>query len=118
MANGKTVKAADIQRAALSASAHRGRATSARAKSTVAPAVKFEEPLTSVIAKVPGGYIGQVEEIPGAFTQGETVDEVRANLVEVTRLMIQTQREAAQKEIAEEEHKEVFKEPLGKIFIS
>jgi len=36
----------------------------------------------------------------------------------VTRLMIQTQREAAQKEIAEEEHKEVFKEPLGKIFIS
>lgn len=66
--------------------------------------------MTSVIIKVPGGYIGLVEEVQGAFTQGASVEEVRKNLVEVVRLIIQTQREAAQKEVAEENHKEVRKE--------
>lgn len=74
--------------------------------------------MTSVIIKVPGGYIGLVEEVQGAFTQGASVEEVRKNLVEVVRLMIQTQREAAQKEVAEENHKEVMKAPIGKILIS
>jgi len=83
MANGKTAKAADIQPNAA-----------ARAATVTA---KMNEPLTSVIIKVPGGYIGQVEEIPGAFTQGRSVEEVRENLVEVVRLMIQTQREAAKR---------------------
>lgn len=116
MATGKTAKAADIQASVIApATVRRGKAKPvARAAATA----KVEEPLTSVIIKVPGGYIGQVEEIPGAFTQGESVEEVRENLVEVARLMIQTQREAAQKEVAEEKHKEVFKEPLGKILIS
>ncbi|MDD9814642.1 MAG: type II toxin-antitoxin system HicB family antitoxin [Gammaproteobacteria bacterium] len=80
-------------------------------------ALKMEEQLTSVIIKVPGGYIGLVEEVPGAFTQGASVEEVRENLVEVVRLMIQTQREAAQKEVAEENHEEVRKEPIGRILI-
>ena len=115
MANGKTAKAADMYRGAPAA-ARRGRAKPARADSPAA--AKMEEALTSVIIKVPGGYIGLVEEVPGAFTQGETLDEVRENLVEVVRLMIQTQREAAQKEVAEENHKEVVKEPFGKIFIA
>jgi len=113
MANAKTAKATDIQHATAPPT-RRGKARPAH---TATVAAKFEEPLTSVIIKVPGGYIGQVEEVPGAFTQGESVEEVRKNLVEVVRLMIQTQREAVQKEVAEENHKEVRKEPLGKILI-
>lgn len=33
--------------------------------------------LTAVYMKVPEGYIAYVEEIPGANTQGDTLDEAR-----------------------------------------
>jgi len=36
--------------------------------------------LTAVFMKVPQGYISFVEELPGANTQGVTLDEARANL--------------------------------------
>ena len=39
--------------------------------------------LTKVFQKVPEGYIGFVEELPGANTQGDTLVEARANLDEV-----------------------------------
>jgi predicted RNase H-like HicB family nuclease len=38
--------------------------------------------LTAVFQKVPEGYIGFVEELPGANTQGETLDQARENLPE------------------------------------
>ena len=38
--------------------------------------------LTAVYISVPEGYIGFVEELPGANTQGATLDEVRENLRE------------------------------------
>ena len=38
--------------------------------------------LTAVFMKVPEGYIGFVEELPGANTQGATLEEARANLGE------------------------------------
>jgi predicted RNase H-like HicB family nuclease len=34
---------------------------------------------TAVFRKVPEGYIGFVEELPGAHTQGATLEEARAN---------------------------------------
>ena len=34
-----------------------------------------------------GLLVGSVPEIPGAHTQGETIEEVRANLAEVIELM-------------------------------
>jgi hypothetical protein len=37
---------------------------------------------TAVFEKVPEGYIGFVEELPGANTQAPTLDEARANLKE------------------------------------
>src|SRR5438552_4687133 len=37
---------------------------------------------TAVFEKVPEGYIGFVEELPGANTQGTTLDEARTNLAE------------------------------------
>ena len=33
--------------------------------------------LTAVFRKVPEGYVGFVEELPGANTQGATLDEAR-----------------------------------------
>jgi predicted RNase H-like HicB family nuclease len=35
-----------------------------------------------------GGYIGYVVEVPGANTQGETIDEVRENLVEAAQMIL------------------------------
>jgi predicted RNase H-like HicB family nuclease len=35
---------------------------------------------TAVFRQVPEGYIGFVEELPGANTQGTTLEETRANL--------------------------------------
>ncbi len=43
--------------------------------------------LTAVFKKVPEGYIGWVEELPGANTQGETLEEARENLQEAIRLV-------------------------------
>jgi predicted RNase H-like HicB family nuclease len=36
--------------------------------------------LTAVYMKVPEGYVAFVEELPGANTQGETLEQTRANL--------------------------------------
>jgi predicted RNase H-like HicB family nuclease len=37
---------------------------------------------TAVFRRVPEGYIGLVEELPGANTQAATLEEARANLQE------------------------------------
>ena len=47
--------------------------------------------LTAVFQKVAEGYIGFVEELPGANTQG-SMDEVRANLEEAVSLVLETNR--------------------------
>jgi predicted RNase H-like HicB family nuclease len=52
--------------------------------------------LTAVFEKVPEGYIGFVEELPGANTQGSTLDEVRANLIEATEMVLEANRVLAE----------------------
>ena len=47
---------------------------------------------TAVFEKVPEGYIAFVEEIPGANTQGETLDEARRNLAEASQLVLEANR--------------------------
>ena len=50
--------------------------------------------LTAVYRQVPeGGYVAWIEEFPGALTQGETLDEARANLDDAVRLLIEANRE-------------------------
>ena len=49
--------------------------------------------LTAVFRKVPEGYIGFVEELPGANTQGATLEEARANLQEAVEMVLQANRE-------------------------
>ena len=48
---------------------------------------------TAVYRKVPEGYIGFVEELPGANTQGETLDEVRANIREAIAMVLEANRQ-------------------------
>ena len=48
--------------------------------------------LTAVYRKVPEGYIGFVEELPGANTQGATIEETRENLKEAVSLVIEANR--------------------------
>ena len=40
-----------------------------------------------------GGYIGYVPELPGANTQGETLEETRENLTEAIELILSSNRE-------------------------
>lgn len=52
--------------------------------------------LTAVYQKVAEGYIGFVEELPGANTQGETLEETRANLLEAIELVLEANRVLAE----------------------
>jgi len=45
-----------------------------------------------------GGYIASIEELPGVNTQGETLEESKANLLEALELVLQAQREISEKE--------------------
>jgi predicted RNase H-like HicB family nuclease len=51
---------------------------------------------TAVFRQVPEGYIGFVEELPGANTQGATLDEARANLQEAVAMILDANRELTQ----------------------
>ena len=55
--------------------------------------------LTAVFQKVAEGYIGFVEELPGANTQGATLEEVRANLTEAVNLVLEANRVLAEETI-------------------
>ena len=48
---------------------------------------------TAVFEQVPEGYIAFVEELPGANTQGATIDEARENLREAVQLVLDANRE-------------------------
>ena len=55
---------------------------------------------TAVFQRVPEGFIGFVEELPGANTQGSTLEEVRENLKEAVELVLEANRRLAEKDIA------------------
>lgn len=48
---------------------------------------------TAVFVEVPeGGYAAYIEEIPGANTQGETLEEARENLKDALQLVLETNK--------------------------
>ncbi len=65
--------------------------------------------LTAVFEKVPEGYIGFVEELPGANTQGATLEEARENLTEAVELVLEANRALAEESIR---GKDVIREVL------
>jgi predicted RNase H-like HicB family nuclease len=65
--------------------------------------------LTAVFQKVPEGYIGFVEELPGANTQAATLEEARASLAEAVELVLEANRTLAEEAI---EGKDVIREKM------
>lgn len=58
---------------------------------------------TAVYMQVPEGYIAFVEELPGANTQGATLEEARENLQEAVALVLEANRELAEKSLVGQE---------------
>ena len=66
--------------------------------------------LTAVYLKVPEGYIGFIEELPGANTQGLTLEETKANLEEAIGLVLDANRKLSEESLRGQE---VIREPLS-----
>ena len=67
--------------------------------------------LTALIEKSNDGwYVGQVEEMPAAISQGRTIEELKENLVDALKLILETNREILEKE---NEGREVIREELS-----
>ena len=58
---------------------------------------------TAVYMKVPEGYIAFIEEFPGANTQGETLEEARANLKEAIGMVLEANRELSERSLGDAE---------------
>jgi predicted RNase H-like HicB family nuclease len=69
----------------------------------------MEIKLTAVFQKTPEGYIGFVEELPGANTQGATLEEVRQNLREAVQLVLEANRQLIEESV---HGRDVIREPL------
>jgi len=55
-----------------------------------------------------GGFTAFIEEIPAAISQGETLEEAKANLREALHLVLTCQRELAEKNLSPEAVREPF----------
>jgi predicted RNase H-like HicB family nuclease len=55
--------------------------------------------LTAVFIPAPeGGFTAFVEEIPGAISEGETIEEARENLADALRMVLECNRELAREQ--------------------
>ena len=45
-----------------------------------------------------GFFVGQIEEVPAAISQGESIEELKANLLDALRLILDTNKEITEKE--------------------
>ncbi|MBI5573869.1 MAG: type II toxin-antitoxin system HicB family antitoxin [Elusimicrobia bacterium] len=64
---------------------------------------------TAVYEKRGKWYIGYVDEIPGVNTQGKTLSEVKKNLKEALKLILEANKQLSQKETKPEK---ILKEPI------
>jgi len=55
--------------------------------------------LTAVFMQVPEGYVGFVEELPGANTQADTLEGARENLREAVAMVLDANRALAEEAI-------------------
>ena len=74
----------------------------------------MREKLTAVFRESKYGYIGYVDELPGANTQGKTLEETKKNLIEAIQLVLEANRQLSEEEQGDVE---VIKEPLGEVAI-
>lgn len=64
---------------------------------------------TAVFQKVPEGYIAFVDELPGANSQGATLEEARANLQEAIQMVLEANRALSEETV---KGKDVIRELL------
>jgi predicted RNase H-like HicB family nuclease len=69
----------------------------------------MEIEFTAVFQKVPTGYIAFVEELPGANTQGATLEEARENLQEAISLVLEANRTLSEEAL---QGQDVIREPI------
>ncbi|MEI6062314.1 MAG: type II toxin-antitoxin system HicB family antitoxin [Bacteroidota bacterium] len=56
---------------------------------------------TALIEKGDDGYyVGQVQEVPEAISQGKTIDELKANLLDAVLLVFESKKELTKKSSA------------------
>jgi len=67
-------------------------------------------PFTAIIQKVPEGYIGFIEELPGANTQAETIEEIRENLKEAIQLILEANKTFLNELLND---KDIIREPIN-----
>ena len=65
---------------------------------------------TAVYKKVPEGYIGFVQELSGANTQGKTLEETRANLQEAIEMTLEADRLLAEESIIQESSSSLYEQ--------
>jgi predicted RNase H-like HicB family nuclease len=65
---------------------------------------------TAIFKKVPEGYVTFVEELPGANTQGATLQEARENLKEAVQLVLEANRLLAEETLKDQD---VLREPFA-----
>jgi len=54
--------------------------------------------LTAVFQEAPeGGYTCRFEELPDVFSEGETIEEAKANLLDALKLVLEYHRDEARK---------------------
>ncbi len=55
--------------------------------------------MTAIIEKSDDGwYVGQIEEFPAAISQGKTINELKANLIDAFMLLLEANKESTEKE--------------------
>lgn len=69
----------------------------------------MEHTFTGIFERVGDWFIAYVEELPGANSQGKTIEEARENLKEAIELVLQSNRELVEKELS---GKEVIREEI------
>ena len=69
----------------------------------------MESKFTAVFERDGDWWIGYVEELPGANTQGRTLEEARENLKEAVTLVIEANRELTRRET---ENRDIIREEL------
>jgi predicted RNase H-like HicB family nuclease len=65
--------------------------------------------LTAVFIPVADGYVASVEELPGANTQGATLEEARENLRDAVEMVLAANRELAEQALVGQQ---VTREPF------
>jgi len=70
----------------------------------------MDRTFNAVYLKVPDGYVGFVEELPGASTQGADLNEARNNLRDAVETVLEANRALT---LIGADGEEVIREPLS-----